>query len=165
MISIVDIQSLTELTGTVLGTDLLHILREDDGLLMSNKEKASLFASSLFEAPAKLSAIKERLESLKASAEVLFNHTFDTKSHVDSTYVSKTTLENTTPSLLAYSEMDNLISKYVDEDNLTEKGASVRQEAIRLADEMTDFAGAAVVGINQSGGGGNTTPTETTPKG
>lgn len=147
-----NINIINELNSNLTNSDNLHILRDYKEILLSYKGK-SILLTDIFESLSNIKNIQSKLSSIEISANAFFDK-FITKSEVDEMFTSKTVMNNITPSLLTYAEMDNLLSKYVNENNLIEKGADAAQEAIRLADEMTDFAGAAVVGINQSGGGG-----------
>lgn len=144
---------LENLSSAVLSTDLIHALKinESNSVLLSYKAFPNAL-SSVFESTSLLKTIEDKIIAIKLSADALFRK-FPTKQWTDNAIASKETLNNITPSLLTYDAMNSMLEKYVNETNLKEKGATARQEALKLADEMTDFVGAALVGINQSGGG------------
>lgn len=148
--SVVNIQNIGFPPYPILSSDFLHLLRKTDGSIVLSEKAQTISFSSFFETSDKLKAIEEKLKAIEIASNQL-SAKFVTKSFVDSTYVSKEMLENTTPAFLTYETMESLLNKYVTENNLKEKGASARQDALRMADEMTDFVGAAMVGINQSG--------------
>ena len=157
--SIIDFRRLDSLDLSIAKSDNLHFLRMKDEMLLSNKGKASMLCA-FYEDATILPKLKTKIDQIKLSVDTLFEK-FATKQLVDTLYTSKETLENTIPVFLTHDNMDDMIAKYATEDMLGEKGAEARKEANRLADEMTDFAGAAMVGINQGGANEESaTPTE-----
>lgn len=148
--TISDVEKLTDISN-IENSDFLHIFRKDEWQknLLSYKNK-SISLSTVFSSAAELNALKQKILSISSDFMAL-SAKFITKNEVNSTYVSKETLENTTPSLLKYDYMESLTANYVTGEKAIRNAAECRKEANKLADEMTDYVGAAMVGINQSG--------------
>ena len=153
---ITDIQNLTQTNSTLTG-DFVHIFRNNEyGFLLSYKSNESRF-TTLFDSTALASALEERIKAVKSKMDSL-SAKFITKEVTDETYISKEKIELDKPGFLTQDKMESIVSKYPTKDTLKNYEAQSRQEANRLADETTDFAAAAMVGINQMGGGGEVPP-------
>lgn len=155
--TITDIQNLQ--TVNVEGNDFSQIFRKNEFDLTLSYKYGVNALKKLFVNADTVNDLKQKIENLSANFQILVEK-FATKEEVDKSYIKKETLEARKPSFLTNSGMENLLSKYTTEDKMTEKEKNVRKEANRLADEMTDFIGAAMVGINQSAGGVVATPAE-----
>ena len=146
------LQDIQETTIIVPLTDYTHVLRLDTNkIFLSNKSIANSLTtvfSSTEEANsilARISAIKTKYDSLSAI--------FIDKKETEKSYVSKDTLESTLPSILNSTELDSDIEQHANQDNLNAKNSLATKETNALAIEMTDYVGAAMVGINQTVGG------------
>lgn len=156
--NVLDVAKLTNLIN-IEESDFIHVVRKNEfGSILSYKSE-TISLSSTFSTASEIQELRKKIEEIKSNFEAL-SASFITKAETDKKYVSKETMDNTTPSLLTYSNMESLTANYATTDKANAKAADARKEANRLADEMTDFTAAAMVGINQSGMGA-TTPTTT----
>ena len=138
-------------------SDMLHIIRSNEySILLSYKEKAKEL-SDVFQDATLINSLMKDLNSLTSQLKNISSSML-TRASAKSTYVMKDIFEAQKEQLLTYSNMNSIISKYVTDDDMKNKAAQARAEAHKLADEMTDFAGAAMVGINQSNASYQTAP-------
>ena len=134
---------------SVLNTDNIHVFRaEEYGSILSYRAYTKNL-QNVFQDSSILDTIKNEIDTMMNELKTLSSSML-TKTEAKATYVLSDKLNSEKESLLTFSEMNSTISKYVDEDALNNKAAQLRAEANKLADEMTDFVGAAMVGINQS---------------
>ena len=147
-----------EMVANLLSNDFVHIAREDEvnPVLLSYKSKI-VSLDSLIVKNEEFNALRNSLNSLKARLET-FVENFAKKQQVDAAYTSKEQKENVTPSFLTVQNFEQILEKYVTDLDLRDKENLDRKEATKMYDEMTDFAGAAMVGINQS----QATPSDST---
>lgn len=148
---LLDIGNLTQTYLTYQG-DYIHVLRDNEyKSTMSYKSEENkllkFFEStdSAIELQNRIEAVKNKLYSLSAK--------FATKEAVEGTYMLKDKMNLDIPGFLTQEKMESVVSKYTTKYKLANYSAQARQEANRLADEASDFAAAAMVGINQMGGG------------
>lgn len=129
--------------------DMLHIIRSNEySFLLSYKEKAKEL-SDVFQDASIVNSLMKEINTLTSQLKTISSSIL-TRSSAKSTYVLKDIFEAQKSQLLTYDEMQTIIAKYVTDDDMKNKAAQARAESHKLADEMTDFAGAAMVGINQS---------------
>ena len=149
-----DLSNIDE-TNSIAMSDSIHSLRKNDySVLLSSKSVANALVS-VFSSAEQGKELQRRIASIKDKYDKLAS-SFITKKEVDSTYVSKETLEAVLPSLLTRKQMESLLKKYVSQNDLDKCKGDAEKLAQKLADEMTDFVGAAMVGINSSGAAGGT---------
>lgn len=152
MIDISDIYKLEDISYPIENDNNVLILRKNEfDSILSYKSKAKQL-SSLYDTAAALKALEDRMNSVYSKMAAL-SAKFIAIEKTKSKYALESTLENDRPALLTYDNMESLISRYATDENMEDYAAQARKEANRLADEMTDFAAAAMVGINQSGAG------------
>ena len=144
-----DISTLNNLT-TLTGNDFFHVLKDGSyGFLFSNKSKLNTILN-LYNTSAtttKINNLLTRISSIETKVNLLVNR-FETKETLDSTYISKESVSSAIESFLTKDTMDSLISNLVKRNDTREKEELAKKEARKMADEMTDFIGAAMVGIN-----------------
>ena len=128
---------------------------------MSYRGSVSVF-SNLFFKPSLLEDMLKEINAVKKTLSDL-SGTFETRTHADSIYIKKTAIEAKLPALLTNSMMESLTAQYATADMMKKKAADARAQAHKAADEMTDFTGAAMVGINQSQAANELPPDETNP--
>lgn len=130
-------------------SDMIHIIRNNEyALFLSYKEKAKEM-KDVYQDISILNTFKSSIDSLMSQLRSVSSSML-TRSEAKSIYVLKDVFESQKNQLLTHDNMNSIISKYVTDDDMKNKAAQARAEAQKLADEMTDFAGAAMVGINQS---------------
>jgi len=146
--SAIDISQVAS-TSFILTSDYCHIVRNNDySVGLSYKSLVENF-SELYGGKSALSSFDSEITSLLNELSDL-SSTMITKSEANSVYVSKDALNAKKDQLLTYDTMTTIVSKYVTEDDAKNRAAQVRAEAQQFADEIIDFAAAAMVGVNQS---------------
>ena len=136
--------------------------------LLAKKTTLSRF-SSLYPLRSSINVFSN-ISSLVADVETKLNNLNSTaanyaiKTESDSKFGKKKTIENKTPSFLTTEKKDAMLSKIVNIDDVKTAGAEARALANQLADEITDFVAAAMVGIRMSDGLSAATPTPTPPE-
>lgn len=146
-----DIENVSQLNevSTLSASDMLHAIRSNEySLYLSYKEKAKRL-TDVYQDASILNTFKNSIDSLMSQLSSVSSSML-TRSAAKSTYVLKDVFESQKNKLLTYDSMNSIVSKYVTDDDMKNRAAQVRAEAQKLADEMTDFTGAAMVGINQS---------------
>lgn len=128
--------------------DMLHILKNSEYSLLSYKEQAKEL-TDIYQDVSILKKLKDELNSLTAELNRVSSSIL-TKTEANSKYATKELYESKKEELLTHSMMDSMISKYVTDDIKDSKAYDLFADCKKLAEEMTDFAGAGMVGINQS---------------
>lgn len=147
-INVENVSKLNEVTS-LSAFDMIHIFRSNNyAILLSYKEKAKEM-TDVFQDPAILNTLKSEIDSAMTQLRSVSSSML-TRSEAKSTYVLKDIFESQKNQLLTYDNMNSIVSKYVTTDDMMDRAAQVRAEVQKMADEMTDFTGAAKVGINQS---------------
>lgn len=96
-----------------------------------------------------------KIESLKAQVDKAvedlkaISSDFAKKDDVSSTYAKKTAIDNSRPSWLSETTKEQILANYAVKNDILADSAEARRIASQYADEMTDFAAAAMVGILQ----------------
>ena len=158
MDDVVKIENIETATN-LLSSDFMHVLCTDgaDSMLLSYKSKIANLDSFLVKKE-EIVKLQTLLNELKTRLKT-FVKNFSTKAQIDSTYVSKEQKENAVPSFLTVQNFNQILEKYVTDLDLRDKENLDRKESTKMYDEMTDFAGAAMIGIGQS----SAVPAETAP--
>ena len=159
-----NIQSLTETQKTENSDYLLFFAENEYKELLSKKSVAPSLSS--FYLPKSKTNFFSEIEAFMLSARTAYNSltsfaaTFATKEYSDGKYGTRQRIENKIPSFLDTDTKDSIIAKYVSRDKVEAAGAQAREAAHQYADEMTDFAAAAMVGVRM-GDGTEVSSTET----
>lgn len=143
--------------------DFLHIFRANEYSMLLSYKSSAMHLLEVFQNASILSRLKSELEAAQQELATI-SSTMLLRSEAKTTYASLETLQSKKEQLLTNSSMDTIVSKYVTEDDMKNKAAQARTEAHKLADEITDFTGAAMVGINQSNSSYSSSEEETEGK-
>lgn len=136
-------------TDSVLSSDFIHIFRLNDySMLLSYKEKINNITNK-YQDISIIKSLQNELSTLMTQLNSLSN-TLLTQSFATLNYSSLESLDAQKNQLLSKNLMDELMSKYINETDMENKAYQIKTEAQKLADEITDYVGAAMVGINQS---------------
>lgn len=146
---ITGIQQLNSISSPILSSDQLHVFKANEyNAVLSYRVNSAALENHFYpikEINDAIQSLKEKLSSLSQLSSTMLTQTL-----AKQTYASNDMLNNKKTLLLTNSEMEALINKYPTQDIMDSKANELYADARRLADEMTDFTGAAMVGINQS---------------
>ena len=146
-----EIDSITQLNeiSSVVDSDSFHILRSNEySIFLSYREQARRF-KDIYQDVSIIDSFKKEITALVQELKEISSSML-TRSAANSTYATLDYFNAKKEQLLTESTMASLISKYVTKNDALSKAGELRAEARKLADEMTDFGAAAMVGINQS---------------
>ena len=131
-------------------SDFWHILRESsEGISLSYKNKLNSLLNHDYVQASKIDDVKSEADKIETAIDDLLKKFID-RSTMESKYAKKTYLNNKLPLLLTNTEMNSILENYVNDNEISSKAAQLEEYANKLAEEMTDFGGAALVGIYQS---------------
>ena len=146
-----DILDLPE-TYSALTSDFIHVLQKSDYQTLLSYKSSQSKLTSIFSSATTAAELENRIQRVKTNMDSL-SAKFITKDYTKANYISKEKIDLDTPGFLTQDRLESTISKYPTNITMSNYAAQARQEANKLADEASDFAAAAMVGINQSGAG------------
>lgn len=139
-------------TYSALTSDFVHVLQKNDYQALLSYRSSQTGLTSIFASATFASELENRIKTVKNNMDAL-SAKFITKDSTKANYISKEKISLDTPGFLTQDKMESIISKYPTQYTIDNYASQAKQEANKLADEASDFAAAAMVGINQSGAG------------
>lgn len=141
--------SMLEQIYDILSSDQFHLIRQNDYSVLASYRSQAANLGDVFISVSAVNALKDRLDATMNELATLSNSML-MRTEGDGLYMKTETIDAKTPALVTNSSLATTLSKYPKQETLNAKQQELYAEARRLADEMTDFTGAAMVGINQS---------------
>lgn len=148
IISFNELNSITNISTS----DKMHLIRSDENilsLLLSYKSNVNLLSSFYLLASNLNNSITTINNLINNTAKNLSND-YVLKSTIDSTYIKQIVVDNFKTKLLTRTQLDSILEKYPNAQEINKLAHDVKEYSYKLQEEMTDFAGAAMIGIGQS---------------
>lgn len=146
---IIDLKDIEELPF-LEESDLFHTMRmSENSVLLSYRVLGEKF-KDIFQSVELLAKLNNEINALLEELNEVSSSMIK-RNEAKELYASKDTFSVRKEKLLTKSNMDSIVSKYVTDDDMNSYSEQVITEAHKFADEITDFVGAAMVGINQTG--------------